>query len=165
MEQRGALQEQLDRIGRGIQRGDGEGHRVDVVGHDLGRTRVEGGDAGHPAATAQVQHRLPANPGGLNLQDAGQQLTRRPDGRPEGNRLRRPALLLPRLPQGEHVRGVMGHEVRTPGHWGQRGQPLEQRGRGNRHPPERRGLDGTNSLRLRASHCQISLPRIRPPAP
>ena len=37
------------------------------------------------------------------------------DGRPEGDRLRRPALLLPRLPQGHHVRGVMGHEVGRPG--------------------------------------------------
>ena len=43
VEQRGALQEQLDRIGPGILRGDGESHRVDVVGHDPGRTRVEGG--------------------------------------------------------------------------------------------------------------------------
>ena len=90
----------LDRIGPGILRGDGEGHRVDVVGHDPGRTGREGGEAGHPTPTAQVQHRLPADPGGLSLHDAGQQLGRRPDGRPEGDRLRRPALVLPRLPQG-----------------------------------------------------------------
>ena len=52
VEQRGALEEQLDRIGPGIPHGDGEGHRIDVVGHDPGRTRIEGGDAGHPASTA-----------------------------------------------------------------------------------------------------------------
>jgi hypothetical protein len=63
VEQRGAVQEELDRIGPGILRGDGESHWVDVVGHDSGRTRVEGGDAGHPAPTAQVQDCLPADPG------------------------------------------------------------------------------------------------------
>jgi hypothetical protein len=72
MEQRGALQQQLDRIGPSMLRGDGERHRVDVVGYDPGRTRVEGGDAGYPAATAQVQDRLPADPGRLGLHDAGQ---------------------------------------------------------------------------------------------
>jgi hypothetical protein len=107
----------------------------------------------------------PADPGGLSLHDAGQQLARRPDGRPEGDRLRRPALLLPRLPQGEHVRGVMGHEVRTPGDRGQRGQPRKQRGRGDRHRPDRRGLYGTTCFRMRASHRQAPLPRVRPAEP
>jgi hypothetical protein len=37
------------------------------VGHDSGRAGIEGGDAGHPAPTAQVQHRLPVDPGGLSL--------------------------------------------------------------------------------------------------
>ena len=96
-------------------RGDGEGHRVDVMGHDPGRTRREGGDAGHPAPTAQVQHRLPADPGGLSLHDTGQQLARRPDSRLEGDVLPRPALLLPGLPQGKHVRGVMGTRSGRPG--------------------------------------------------
>src|SRR5262245_8206931 len=63
MEQRDVLEEQLDRIGPGILRGDGEGHRVDVVRHDPGRTRGEGRNAGYPAPTAQVQHRLPTDPG------------------------------------------------------------------------------------------------------
>ena len=72
VEQRGAVQEHFDRIGLGIQRGEGEGHRVDVMGHDPCRARVEGGDAGHPAPTAQVQHRLPADPEGLGLHDARQ---------------------------------------------------------------------------------------------
>jgi hypothetical protein len=128
VEQRGAVQEESDRIGPGILRSDGEGYRVDVVRHDPGRTRVEGGDTGHPAPATQVQHRLPADPGGLGLHDVGQQLTGRPDGRPEGDRLRRPALVLPGLPQRNHIWGVMGHEVGTPGHRGQRGQPREQRG-------------------------------------
>jgi hypothetical protein len=43
-------------------RGDGERHRVDVVG----------GDAGDPAPTVEVQHCLPADPGRLGLHDAGQ---------------------------------------------------------------------------------------------
>jgi hypothetical protein len=94
----------------------------------------------------------PADPGGLGLHDASQQLARRPDGRPEGDRLWRPALLLPGLPQGHHVRGVMGHEVGAPGYRGQRGQPREQRGRGNRYRPEHSGCDGQTCLRMRVSH-------------
>jgi hypothetical protein len=62
MEQRGALLLQLDRLGLRMLRGDGERHRVDVVG----------GDAGYPAPTAWGQHCLPADPGRLGLHDAGQ---------------------------------------------------------------------------------------------
>jgi hypothetical protein len=62
MEQRGALLLLLDRISLRMLRGDGERHRVDVVG----------GDAGYPAPTAEVQHCLPADPGRLGLHDAGQ---------------------------------------------------------------------------------------------
>ena len=47
--------------------------------------------------------------------DPGEQLARRPDGRPEGDRLRCPALLLPGLPQGKHVRSVMRHQIRATG--------------------------------------------------
>jgi len=62
VEQQGALQEQVDGIGRGMLCGDGEGHRGDVVGSHPGRARGEGRDAGHPAPTAQVQDRLPTGP-------------------------------------------------------------------------------------------------------
>jgi len=86
VEQRGAVQEESDRISPGILRSDGEGYRVDVVRHDPGRTRIKGGDTGHPAPATQVQHRLPANPEGLGLHDARQQLACWPDGRPEGGR-------------------------------------------------------------------------------
>jgi hypothetical protein len=151
VEQRGTLQEQVDRIGHGILGGEGEGHRVDVVGHHSGCTRVNGRDAGHPAPAAQVQDRLPADPGGLGLHDTGQQLGRRPDGRPEGDRLLGPTLLLPGLPQGKHVWGVMGHEVGAPGHRGQRGQPREQCRRGDRDRPahSERGIGHRGGLSLR----------------
>ena len=86
MEQRGALQEQSDRIGPGMLCGNGESHGVDVVGHDPGHARREGCDAGRPAPTAQVQNRLPVDPGGLGLHDTGQLLARLPDDRSEGDR-------------------------------------------------------------------------------
>jgi hypothetical protein len=104
-----------------------------------GRARVEGRDAGHPAPAAQIQDGLLTDPGGLSLDNACQELGRRPDGRPEGDRLLSPTLLFPGLPQGNHVWGVMGHEVRPTGHRGQRGQPREQRGRGDRRRPEGSG--------------------------
>ena len=156
MEQRGALQEQLDRIGPGIPRGDGEGHRVDVVGHDPGRTRREGGDAGHSAPTAQVSTVCPRT-------QAGSACTTRASSWPAGQTVAQKGTACgapppPRPATGPSRPGRDGPRGRDARDRGQRGQPREQRGRGDRHRPEHSGCDGQTCLRMRASHRQIPLP-------